>query len=254
MQKSVVRTSGIALIIMEKIAFADEALSQTEIAAAAGIVKSAAHKHLFTLEEAGWVARDPGTGRYHVGPKAWLVGQSATLVGDLVGSATPLMRATRQETGLAVVLSTVSQRALSVLVTLSGTHEIEIGVRRGSHLSLHGSAQGQVMLAFGEAGLLDEVADQNLPAHTPKTLTDPDQLRRRIAETARVGHAVAPEETLLGVNALAAPVFDHGNRLVATVALIGSIQHLPASPAETHISAIHELANAISRTQGHQVR
>ena len=113
-----------------------------------------------------------------------------------------------------------------------GTHGIEIGVRRGSRLSLRGSAQGQVTLAFGETGLLDELAGQDLPALTPKTLTDPDQLHRRIAETARIGHAFAPEETRLGVNALAAPVFDHGGRLVATVALIGSIQHLSTSPAE----------------------
>ena len=139
-----------------------------------------------------------------------------------------------------------------------GTHEIEIGVRRGSRLSLHGSAQGQVMLAFGEAGLLDDLAGQDLPALRPKTLTDPDQLHRRIAQTARIGHAVAPEETRLGANALAAPVFDHvfdhGGRLVATVTLIGSIQHLSTSPAEEHVAAIRDLASAISQTQGHQVR
>ena len=85
------------------------------------------------------------------------------------------------------------------------------------------------MLAFGEAGLLDDLAGQDLPALTP-------------------------EETLLGVNALAAPVFDHGGRLVATVTLIGSIQHLSTSPAEEHVAAIRDLASAISQTQGHQVR
>ena len=95
-----------------------------------------------------------------------------------------------------------------------------------------------------------------------RTLTDPDQLHPRIAETAGIGHAVSPEETRLGVNALAVPVFDHvfdrvfdhGGRLVATVTLIGSIQHLSTSPAEEHVAAIRDLASAISQTQGHQVR
>ena len=72
------------------------------------------------------------------------------------------------------------------------------------------------------------------------------------------GLAVAPEETRLGANALAAPVFDHvfdhGGRLVATVTLIGSIQHLSTSPAEKHVAAIRDLASVISQTQGHQVR
>lgn len=252
MKKARVKTSDMALTILEKVAFSDTALNQTEIAEAVGIVKSAAHKHLNTLEETGWVMRDAGSGRYHLGPKAWVIGQHATAIRDLAETARENMRITRNETGLAVVLCSVNTRGLSVISALHGTHAIEIGVRQGSELTLHASAQGQITLAFGRAALAEEVLAGELPALTPKTLTDPEKLKARLAEIRAAGYACAPEETLLGVNVVAAPIFDHTGALIATVALVGSIQHLTSPPQQAHIDAIRDLAQSISLTRGYR--
>jgi DNA-binding IclR family transcriptional regulator len=252
MKTARVKTSDMALKILEKVAFSDIALSQTEIAEAVGIVKSAAHKHLNTLEETGWIMRDAGSGRYHLGSKAWVVGQRATATHNLAEPSRERMRALRDKTGLAVVLSSVNKSGLSVISALHGTHAIEIGVRLGSELILHASAQGQIALAFGSATLVKEVLAAKLPALTPKTLTDPEQLTARITEVRASGYACAPEETLLGVNVAAAPVFDHNGTLIATVALVGSIQHLTSPPEKAHVDAILELARSISVTCGFQ--
>lgn len=253
MQKLRVKTSDMALNILEKIAFSEEALNQAQIAEAVGIVKSAAHKHLYTLEESGWIIRDQMNGRYCLGPKAWLVGQRATLINNLAKAAESRMRATRNDTGLAVVLSSVNKTSLNVIAAYHGTHDIEIGVREGSRLELHASAQGQVMLAFGDPSLIEETCSADLPALTPKTITDPKVLRDRIEEVRRKGYAVAPEETLLGVNVIAAPVLGHNNQLIATIALVGSIQHLTQTPDEQHVQTIRTLANSISQTRGHGI-
>ncbi|MHC9237438.1 IclR family transcriptional regulator [Pseudooceanicola sp. 502str34] len=252
MQKARVKTSDMALHILETIAFSEDPMSQTQIAEAMGIVKSAAHKHLFTLEESGWVARDPISGRYGLGPKAWLVGQRATHIADLAASADSLMRNTRSETGLAVTMSTVNKRMLNVIAALHGTHAIEIGVRQGSQLSLHSSAQGQVMLAWSEPTLLEDICAGEMKALTPHTITDAAALRARIEQTRARGYGLAPEETLLGVNVIAAPVFDHAGRLIATVAMVGSIQYLTTPPSEDHIRAITTLGQAISQTRGYR--
>lgn len=254
MPKPVVRSSGVALAILEKIAFADRPLSQVDIAADLGMVKSAAHKHLHTLEEASWVSRDGVSGRYHLGPVAWLVGQSAARFAELTRAAETAMETARDETGLSVVLSAVSGRTLNVVATLPGTHAIEIGVRRGSALELHSSAQGQIALAFGDRTHLERVCKSELAALTPHTITRPDALRERVRETAKRGYAIAPEETLPGLNGIAAPVFDHSERLVATAALIGSVQHLAPEPDGVHVEALLGLSRTISRAQGHRVR
>ena len=244
-----VKTSDMALTMIEKIAFSEEPLTQVQIAKTMGIVKSAAHKHLFTLEELGWVSRDASSGHYKLGPKAWLVGQNAPHISDLAALAEPTMRAARQETGLAVVLSLMTKRVLNVISAFPGTHAIEIGVRRGSSLALHGSAQGQVALAFGDPSWADEICAGDLAALTSHTLTDPAMLRRRIEETRSNGFAVAPEESLLGVNAAAAPVFDQRGQLVGTIGLVGSIQHLSSPPSESHLATLRLLSRKISQNQ-----
>lgn len=213
------------------------------------MVKSAAHKHAHSLEETGWLMRDETTGLYSLGSKAWLVGQRATRIQDIARTAEPAMRNARDETGLAVVLSLFNGKTLSVVSALHGTHAIEIGVRRGSELSPHASAQGQIVLAFNET-LRDQVLADPIEALTPRTITDPAKLRDRLSTIVEDGYVCAPEEVLLGVNALAAPIWDHSNRLIATVALIGSIQHLTASPKPEHLDTILHLANLISRSQG----
>lgn len=238
--------------MIERIAFAVKPLSQAEIAADLGIAKSAVHKHLYTLERASWVMRDPATGRYRAGPKAWLVGQRATDVGDLVEAAAPHMRAARQASGLAVVLSTVAGGTVDVLIALPSTHQIEIGVRQGSRLSQHGSAQGQVMLAFAPPRIIEGLLVGPLDALTPYTLTNPAALQERIKIVRRNGYASAPEETLLGIGALAAPVYDRMGHLIATLGLIGSTQHVGAFPDPGNIAVLKRTAEAISRSQGYR--
>lgn len=49
---------------------------------------------------------------------------------------------------------------------------------------------------------------------------------------------VAPEEALLGINALAAPVFNMQEEFIAVAALVGSIQYIPRKPDRSMIEAI----------------
>lgn len=251
MATSRVKTSDMALTILEKIAFADVPMNQKEIADAMGIVKSAAHKHLNTLEETGWVMRDLVTGRYQLGTKAWIIGQRASAIQTLANVGREPMRIARNETGLAVVLSLVNKNGLSVISALHGTHAIEIGVREGSELPIHSSAQGQVAMAFGGPALTEKTLKGDLPALTPNTVTDPERLKERIAEVRAKGYACAPEETLLGVNVIAAPIFDHTRTLIGTAALVGSIQHLAHPPDPQHLAALKAVAASISQARGY---
>ncbi|MFV0336596.1 MAG: hypothetical protein ACK5JR_21325 [Tropicimonas sp.] len=58
--------------------------------------------------------------------------------------------------------------------------------------------------------------------------------------------------TLLGVNVIAAPVFDYRKQIIATVALVGSIQHLTSPPAPRHVEAICALSARVSAVAGYE--
>jgi DNA-binding IclR family transcriptional regulator len=244
-----VRAVETALSVIEKVAFSDQPLGVTQIAAAVGLTKSAVFRHLYTLVEKGFLIQDATT-RYRLGPKAYLIGRLAPTTSDIVSIAHDAMKSAREATGLAVVISILSTEGVFVLDTLHGTMPIEIGVRPGSHMMLHSSAQGKIFLAFGPKHLLSDLQPSDLRKLTPYTITDKAALEEDVERIRAQGYAVAPEQTLLGINTLAAPVFNHEGKLVSAVAFVGSIQHVPAKPNERQISLIQELSQTVSKALG----
>lgn len=245
-----VRAVDTALQILELVALSPQPPGVTQIAEAVGIAKSAAHKHLHTLAEHGFVSQDTTSTRYRLGPKAWLLSRLAPSLEDVASVAEPLMIAARDDTGLAVVLSAPTPRSAFVLAALSSKQPIEIGVRPGSELALHASAQGKVFLAFSDPALLAGLQSVPLKMMTPRTITSFEELSAEIARIRRQGYAVAPEESLLGVNVIAAPVRNYENKLVASVALIGSVQHISPDPAPELVARLLELSQGVSRALG----
>ena len=79
-----------------------------------------------------------------------------------------------------------------------------------------------VALAFGPPSLIDEVLARPLRAWNAHTLTDPEAIRAEVARVRRQGWATAIDAVQLGVNALAAPVFDHRGEVRGAVALVGA--------------------------------
>lgn len=71
-----------------------------------------------------------------------------------------------------------------------------------------------------------------------------------IEKVRRQGYATAPEEALLGVNVMAAPVRNYENKVVASVGLIGSVQHIAPSPDPSLIKRLLELSEGVSRALG----
>lgn len=248
-----VRAADTVLAALEAVAWAREPIGVTQIAQAIGATKSAVFRHLQTLVERGYLTQDADTNRFRLGPKAFLIGHLAPPVWDIARVLERPMRDLRDATGLAVVLSTPSPRGALVVATFPGTHAIEIGVRPGSELALHASAQGKIFLAFGPQSLTDPVLAAPLQAFTDRTITEAAALLEELARVRMQGHALAPEEALLGINALAAPLRDHRDALVGAVALVGSIQHLAPQPAPELIDAITRLAEEGSRLLGHGV-
>lgn len=236
-----------ALEILETIAYAADPIGVTQIAAAAAVTKSAAFRHLQTLLGRGYILQDPVTSRFRLGPKTFLIGRFANAALDLGALFEPAMRDARDASGHTVVLSTPTPHGAFVVSTLQGLQPIEIGVRPGSQLPLCSSAQGRISLAFGPPEMAGQALAGPIPRFTVATITDPESLAAEIVRVRARRWAVAPEEMLPGVNALAAPVCDAAGRLVAAVAMVGSIQHIAAAPEPRLVSIVHTLASHAER-------
>jgi IclR family transcriptional regulator, KDG regulon repressor len=245
-----VRSLQLALDVLETVAFSAEELGVTQIAERVRVAKGSVHRHLLTLVERGYVTQNPVTSRYGIGAKSRLLARLAPDA-DLVRIAEGPMRELRDTLGHSVVFSAMTPRGALVMSTIPGTSPIEIGVRPGSELSFHASAQGKVLIAFAPRPVQERMLAKPLPALTPRTVVDRVSIDDELSRITKVGYATAPEQALLGVNAIAVPIFDQSDACVAAVALVGSVQFLPESLDSETIAALKLCGEQISRKLGH---
>jgi DNA-binding IclR family transcriptional regulator len=139
---------------------------------------------------------------------------------------------------------------MRVLATIAGKSAFEIGVKPGSTLSAHATAQGKLLLAFGGDAAMDRVLAKSLPRSTPSTITERAPLRAELEQVRRQGWAIAPNQAVIGLNALAAPIFDALGTFVGAIAIVDSIQFIPEDPAAKQIRQTVEAGKRISTTIG----
>lgn len=236
----------LVLEIIEALA-ARESVGVTELAKALGSTKGRIFRHLRTLVDQGYAVQDEGTERYVAGPRLLAVARIAAMTPDeaLLRLARPVMLRLRDAVGHTVNLSLVRGNSVSIIDTLPGNSIVDIVMRTHSSMPLHSTAAGKLLLAdrLARHGTLPE---GKLHPFTQNTITDPRALRAELEQVHRQGWAGAPEETVLGINALSAPVLDHRAELVAMISVIGSIQFVPALPSDALIEAVKCAARDIS--------
>jgi len=245
-----VRSVQLAIDVLEAVAFSDEEVGVTQIAERLKATKGSVHRHLHTLVERGYLAQNPSTSRYTIGPKSRVLARLAPET-DLAHLAEGPMRELRDRLGHTVVLSEMTPRGALVIAKLTGKSPIEIGVRSGSEMPFHATAQGKVMLAFAPRPFQTRALSRTLESFTDRTVTSVERIEKELLETAKRGYASAPDESMIGINALAVPIFDGNDACVAAIALVGSIQFLPAKPNASDVEALLAASQQLSRRLGH---
>lgn len=249
--RSGVKSLNVALDVIEAVASAGEDIGVTELAGRLGLTKATVFRHLQTLVDRNYLAQDARTSRYRLGIQCQLLAQTSSNRIDLRSASEEVAQWLREETGVAVAVSAVRARSIVVLTTLTTRGAVQVGVRPGSELSLHSSAQGRAALAFGRPALMKFARGQAWEALTPYTIMDWEELDAKIEQVRRQGWADAPEELALGLNAIAAPVFDDGGDCVGTIALVGLVHNLPRTPDPKIIEALRTAANRVSAKLGY---
>jgi DNA-binding IclR family transcriptional regulator len=241
---------AMAFQILEYLAEQRGGVGVTALARALNTTKSRVHRHLRTLVESGYIVQSAESEKYRIGSRLVTLGRLVAENFDLSAMARDEMRVLRDMLGQSVVISRAEQAGAVVLATLPGREMIEIAVKPGSLLALHCTAQGKVTLAHAEPAVRERVLVSRLDMRTPHTITSSSALREELNRIRRRGWATSPGESMVGVNALAAPIFEGGGQMVGTVAILGSIQFIEAEPSAEQIRHVMGAAARISARLG----
>lgn len=223
-----------------------EVAGVTEIANALGSTKARVHRHLRTLVNTGYAVQEAAGERYSAGPRLTVLAQMLATENSLTSIARPIMLRLRNALGHTITLGKVSGGFAKMVDALEGNGLINIGVRIGLDLPLHANAGGKLVLAFGPPEARAQIDTLSLEKYTEHTITDVATLRAEVERVRQQGWANAPEEFVIGVNALSAPIFDKDQRLIGTLGLVNSIQFLGRRPTTEQLSAVTAAAAEIT--------
>jgi len=240
----------LALSTLEYLAQRRSAVGVTELAQAFDTTKSRMHRHLQTLVSAGYILQDQSSDRYRVSARLMALGDAVSENFELSDAARSAMHELRDSLGHAVAVSSPEADGVRIVAVLRGRSDVEIGVKPGSLLNFHDTAQGKAALAFGDPAVLHQVLAQDLPASTEHTITDPAALAAEIERIKARGLAISPNETVIGLNALAAPVFGALGRYVGAIAIVDLVQFLAETPTDEQTRRVRAAAVQISEHLG----
>lgn len=192
------------------------------LSAALDLSKATLVRLLDCLKFAGFVEADPRTGTYRLGLRAFEVGsvyqQTATL--DRIGRPilSRLAEATGQSTNLAVLDGSQIVHVSVVPSPRPIRYEGYVGLREDAYCT----GLGKVLLAALDPDALDAYLRQvTFRRRTPNTISDPDPLRRELAEVARRGYALDNEEVSPGLRCVAAPIRTDSGATIAAISVSG---------------------------------
>ena len=249
-----VRSVERALDVLDVLVDAGQAgLRLTELAQQLEISKSTALALLRTLVSRGFVA-EIGSGRV----RRYTLGLALARLGDLVLSqieildlALPSLREMTDETGWTSRIGLLDDGYAVIIGRVDGPGVVRFRSNLARRELPHCSAIGKSLLShLPEPEIRAIVTRTGLPARTPATITDMDQLLRELEKVSEQGFAVDDEEDSVGVVCVGSAVYDHRGECTAAISLTGLKLGLPAGGVEELGAVVRQCGVEISRRLG----
>lgn len=229
--------------------------SLQELAIAADLSRSTAHRLLSALKSEGLVDRDGASTRWMPGPELFLMGSVAAARYDVTALARDIVRSLAVKTEESAFLSVRRADETVCLLREEGSFPIRSFVlSEGVRFPLGVASAGLAILAF----LPDHDVDAYLERHPELEGSwgrahGHRPLRTRLAETKERGYAVNPGLIVEGSWGLGAAVFDRSGRPEWALSLTGvAFRFGPDRMAElgrTLLAHAHQLSARISSTR-----
>lgn len=197
-------------------------MNLTDICRKVGILKSKGYSILNTLQTLGFVQRDGDGKLYSLGPGLISLGRKAADSLNFKETAEPVLRDLALATGNTALFGLVADDRLFIIAKDEGNPYFGITVRIGHHYPLAFGAHGKAIVAFMPGEERERLlSSPRLYFHGKPENLDRKRLTQELDACTDNGFAVDMGTFNPQVNAVAAPVFASGNRLIGAIFILG---------------------------------
>lgn len=243
--KTVVKSMDILKLFRE-----NSKLSFNEIVELSEIPKTSTYRMLSSLEEMEFLKKDDD-GKYELGFIFMEFGQLVKERMDIRKIALPTMYFLRDEVNEAVNLIIKEGNEAIYIEKLDTLQPVRVYTRIGRKAPLYGGACPRIILAYLPEDECEKYINEvDLVPVGFGTITDKNQLRKVLKEDRKNGYSVSHSELQDYSSAVAAPIFDASNNIVASISLVGPSVRFQEENLSKLISAVKKGAEEISSKLG----
>jgi DNA-binding IclR family transcriptional regulator len=237
-----------SLRLLSALTAAGRALSLAELASALELPKATAHRLCSQLLASGYLTREVDERLFIAGPALRQLALD-TLNHDTVrGLRHVVLSDLVQQIGETCNLTTLDGASVLYLDRVEAPWPWRLTLGVGVHVPLHCTASGKLFLAFmPEAQREALLAELPLQRLTANTLTTRKALRAECVQIAERGWSADREEFILGLIAVAVPVFDADGAVRAAIAVHAPGARMSLDSAKAKLPALQAAAAKISR-------
>jgi DNA-binding IclR family transcriptional regulator len=249
-------------------------LALKDLAREADMTAAKAHPYMVSFGRLGLIEQDRSNGHYQLGPLALQLGLISLQQANPVQVAGGFAAQLAQTIGQTVAIVVWGARGATIVQIAESPTPVHVNMRHGTVFSLTETASGKLFGAFRDPAevrrLLEEeraraqrrredAAQGKADADTrPKPLGMPaehplptwERFSTQLEEVRQRGLSRSQGEVIPGVNAMAAPVFNHAGEMVLALTAIGPAGVFDIEWDGPIAQAMRESARAISQRLG----
>jgi DNA-binding IclR family transcriptional regulator len=244
-QRGGVQSIERAFELLQALALAPAGL--TELSVRVDLPKSTVARMLGTLEEIGAVARDDDDRTYRIGMGLVELAGAVDASAALATLVRPHLTDLADRTGEAGGFSVPTGYAIHYLVQVESPNAVQVRDYSGLTVPMHVGPSGLCVMSLWPDADVNRYLRRPLEAFTPHTVTDPQEIRKRLEEIREKGHCWIHEEFAEGISSVAAPVFDEARRALGAIHVHGPTYRFPGTADSDAIAGlVIEAADRVS--------
>lgn len=242
-----------AMLILQQLAGHSEGRTLGELCRLLGMPKSTAFGILSTLQAGEFIRREPQTDRYRLSYKMLEIGGAYAQSLDLVQEFLVIARDVSATLGSAVHLAVLDGREVLHISGVDSRQPVRLLSYTGTRLPASCTALGKALLS----ALDDSEIERRFGGHTLVRLTESSiatfaELREDIQRVRLMGYARDQEETTVGVQCVAAPIFGPQGTALAAMSVSMLSQQAEEVRLAQVIMVVRESALTLSRVLGYR--
>ena len=240
-----------AVRILDYLEENEELTSLSDISKQLEIPKSTVFRILKTLEKYHFIEQDKEKALFSLGPKLLSLANSARKDLNLIKISLPYLEELTRTTGLTSKLGVLKDEEVLVVNRINSNKDITVSTNIGSRFPIHAGASSKILLASLPDNRIDQILFSSLERYTENTITDKNTIKKMLKKIRKNGYAEDKGEYLEGIRALACPVYNYENQIIAAVSLVYLNTVNSGEKKEELLIPLRKCADSISKAMGY---